>query len=491
VAEGREDNGKGNAQENQVLRLLRLGGEAELFRTPDDEAYATVPVNDHLEDWPVRSRKFRQWLLRRYYSETESAPRAQAVHEALATFETRATFDGEVRPVFVRTAEWNNKIYIDLVNDKWEVIEVDDSSWRIVSRAPVRFRRARGMRPLVYPARGGCVEDLRRFVNLGSEEDWVLLVAWVMAALRPRGPYPVLALHGEHGSAKSTLAKVIRALLDPNTAGVRAEPRDVRDLMIAASNGLVVSLDNLSHIPAWLSDALCSLATGGSFGTRELYTDREEILFSAQRPAIINGIEELATRPDLLDRTVVLYLPSIPSDQRRSEAELWSDFDATLPRILGALLDALAVGLARLPNTKLPSHPRLADFALWSTAVEAGLGWPSGTFLRAYQRNLASANEVALEASVISAPLQGLVATGSFEGTATDLLHVLTDRVDEQVRKQRGWPRNSRALGGLLRRVAPNLRAIEIDVQFWRDSTARRERMISVRRVPSIAAESS
>src|SRR5205085_6289398 len=133
----------------------------------------------------------------------------------------------------------------------------------------------------------------------------------------------LLALHGEHGSAKSTTARVLRDLIDPNTTALRATPRNEHDLMIAAKNGRVISLDNLSHIPDWLSDALCRLATGGGFATRELYSDDEEILFNAMRPIIINGIEELATRSDLLDRSILSHLPIIPDHKRRDEKELW------------------------------------------------------------------------------------------------------------------------------------------------------------------------
>ncbi len=129
----------------------------------------------------------------------------------------------------------------------------------------------------------------------------------------------MLVLHGEQGSAKSTLVRILRALIDPNTAALRAAPRDERDLVIAARNSWCLALDNLSHLPDWLSDALCRLATGSGFATRELYTDAEETIFAAQRPIVLNGIEELATRGDLLDRALLLYLPAIPEAQRHDE----------------------------------------------------------------------------------------------------------------------------------------------------------------------------
>jgi hypothetical protein len=220
--------------------LLRWLGNG---RVP--EPYASMPLNGHVENWPLKSRRFRQWLLRRYYDETKGAPKNQAVQEAIGTFESKANFEGPERFVFMRLAEREGRIYLDLSNTGWEVVEIDADGWRVVSDLPVMFRRARGMSPLPYPVHGGCLNELRRFVNVASETDWILLLAWLVAALRPRGPYPILVLHGEQGSAKSTTSRVLRALLDPNTAPLRGEPRELRDVMIAASNGWVISLDNL------------------------------------------------------------------------------------------------------------------------------------------------------------------------------------------------------------------------------------------------------
>jgi len=264
----------------QANRLIRLADTAQLFHTTEGEAFASVAVDEHTENWPLRSRHFRHWLLRGFYLETKSAPQHQALQEAISVLESKATFEGSECPVFVRLAEKEGKIYVDLCDDEWKAVEIDANGWRVLSQVPVRFRRARGMSPLSYPVHGGLTKELRRFVNVASEADWHLLEAWLMAALRPRGPYPILVLHGEQGSAKSTTSRVLRALVDPSTAPLRSEPRELRDLMIAASNVWVINLDNLSRIHTWLSDALCRLSTGGGFGTRELFTDRDETLFS-------------------------------------------------------------------------------------------------------------------------------------------------------------------------------------------------------------------
>jgi hypothetical protein len=186
----------------------------------------------------------------------------------------------------------------------------------------------------------------------------VLVVAWALACLRNRGPYPVMVLSGEQGSAKSTFAAILRALLDPNTAPLRALPREDRDLFIAANNGHVLAFDNVSGLPAWISDTLCRLATGGGFAVRQLYTDQDEVLFDAARPVILNGIEDIVTRPDLADRAVFLTLEPIPEERRRPEAALRAAFEVERARIIGVLLDAVVEGLKCMPETHLPNRHR-------------------------------------------------------------------------------------------------------------------------------------
>jgi hypothetical protein len=242
------------------------------------------------------------------------------------------------------------------------------------------------MQPILAPVAGGSVQVLRSFLNVRSDSDFVLVIAWALACLRNHGPYPVLVLSGEQGSAKSTFSAILRALLDPNTAPLRALPREDRDLFIAATNGHVLAFDNVSGLPAWISDTLCRLATGRGFAVRQLYTDQDEVLFAAERPVILNGIEDIVTRPDLADRALFLTLEPIPEERRRPEAELWAAFENARPRILGVLLDAVVEGLKRLPETHLPKLPRMADFALWASACERLL-WPPGTFWAAYCGN--------------------------------------------------------------------------------------------------------
>jgi hypothetical protein len=354
----------GGRRPKQADILIGLAQTAELFHTPDGTSFADLDINGHRETWPIRAKGFRRWLARRFFETTQGAPSSEALQSALNVIEAKAHFDAPERVVHVRVGGLDGRLYLDLGVKTWQVVEIDTTGWRVMDNPPVRFRRAAGMQPLPMPVPGGSVETLRSFLNVQSDSDFVLVVVWALACLRDRGPYPIIVLSGEQGSAKSTFSAILRALLDPNTAPLRALPREDRDLFIAASNGHVLAFDNVSGLPAWISDTLCRLATGGGFAVRQLYTDQDEVLFDAARPVILNGIEDMVTRPDLADRAVFLTLEPIPEDRRRSEVELWSAFEAERPRILGVLLDAVVEGLKRLPATHLPKLPRMADFAL-------------------------------------------------------------------------------------------------------------------------------
>ena len=286
--------------------LTDLAASAELFHTADGTAFADLMIDGHRETWPVRSIRLRSWLRQKYYEATGAAATAGAISSALDLLEARAQFDAPQRAVYLRVAEHDGRIYLDLADELWRAVEIGPDGWQVITRPPVRFRRAAGMLPLPMPIRGGSLEALAPFFNVANRSDFVLVVAWLLAALRYGGPYPLLAVSGEQGSAKTVFSKMLRGLIDPNAAPVRTGPREERDLFIAASNGHLLAFDNLSDLPPWMSDALCRLASGGSFAVRQLYTDRDEVLFQAARPIILNGIEDVITRPDLADRAIFL-----------------------------------------------------------------------------------------------------------------------------------------------------------------------------------------
>ena len=453
--------------------LIPNAVSAEFFHTDAGTAFVDLLINGNRETWPIRNKRFRPWLRGRYYEITGTAASTAAINSALDLFEAQAQFDGPEREVHVRLAEHGGHIYLDLADEYWRAVEIGPDGWRVIGSPPVRFRRAAGMLPLPTPQAGGSIEELASFLNLPSRNDFVLVVAWLFATLRAGGPYPVLAIAGEQGSAKTVLSKLLKDLVDPNVAPVRALAREERDLVIAANNSHVLAFDNLSSLPHALSDAFCRLATGASFGLRQLYTDADEVLFQAARPILFNGIEDIIGRSDLADRALFLILPPIAGHRRCSEKQLWRDFEVARPRLLGSLLDAAAHGLSKLPDAHLVQLPRMADFALWATACETAF-WPTGTFARAYQANRRAAIEDLIDVDPLAAGIRQIMANRStWTGNASDLLRAGADLSDPGLPSGApAWPKNPRALAGRLRRAQPFLRALGIQIVFSREGRA-------------------
>src|SRR5271155_4711655 len=460
------DQGDGESAADRLIGLV-LDSGIELFHDPDQHGWASIRVDGHFENRPVRSRPFQLFLLRTYYQETGKSPGAQAIRAALDLLEAKALFDGEEALINLRVADHRGKLYLDLCDRAWRAVEIDAEGWRIVNRPPPRFHRTRGSRPLPAPERGGGLDELHHFLNV-DHQGWTLIKSFLIAALRPGVPCPILVAKGEQGAGKTTACRIISALLDPRSGALRGVPREVRDLIAAARNSWIVCFDNLSHLPEELADAACRLATGGGFGGRELYSDHDEAIFDATRPMMFNAIPDLgAARPDFLDRALIVEFLEMKAEVRRDEAQFWREFEEVRPRILSALLDAASAGLRNLPNVKLDRPPRMADFAIWVKACEASLGMKPGEALAVYQSNLTETHSLALESSPLYEPIAEL-AKGGFSGTVTELHARLASLVSESMRRSVRWPKAPNALSNALRRMASNLRAAGIEIQFSR-----------------------
>jgi hypothetical protein len=337
---------------------------AELFHDADT-AYATIAVPNasgegtHFETHPIAHKSFRFWLAALFHKKHGKVAGAQALQDALNTLSGKARIERSRREIAIRVARHKKRVYYDLGDGDGRIVEITADGWRIVDNSPIRFVRRKGMLPLPVPQRGAKLKPLRRLLNLQSRRNWLLTVGWLLNAVRPEGPFLVLVVNGEQGSAKTTLCRMLRRLIDPNAADLRSVPRDESDIVLAARNSWVIAYDNLSSISSSLSDSLARLSTGAGFGKRELYTDDEERLYNVCRPVVLNGIEDLVTRPDLLERSIVLHLPTIPDDRRRTEADVWSSFDRQHPFVLGA---CSMLFRHALPTSRASS---LADFRGW------------------------------------------------------------------------------------------------------------------------------
>jgi hypothetical protein len=343
------------------------------------------------------------------------------------------------------------------------------------------------MRPLPLPNGNASIAGLWKLLNV-TEEQRPLIAGALLNFFTPSGPYFVLNFVGEQGTAKSCAARIIRQLVDPSETPLRSPPKESRDLQAQAASNHVIALDNLSRLPDWLSDELCRLSTGGGISARMLFTDLEETSLSVKRPVVLNGIEDVAARPDLAERALQVELETIPDANRRTEKELWSSFNQERPRIFGVILDALVIALRDSPGLKLDGLPRMADAVHWAVAGEIGFGFQRGDFRRAYEANIQTGAVSSVEGHPVGLAIMNLLRSETeWSGEPAQLLDALTGVLSEEVRRSAHWPKTARALSSCLRRLAPALRKVGFLVELIRG----KRRRIRLCRVENLASESS
>lgn len=441
---------------DKLIALAR--SQCQFMHDAQREPYAVFEVAGARQVHGVLSSGFSDYLSHAYYTQHDRAPTDTSLKVALATLRGQAQFEGEACEVFTRIAKTEAGYWLDLCNDAWQCVQVTATGWAVVAGAGAPlFTRSASMRPLPVPERGGTLDTLWPLVNI-PEADRLMVLAWMLECLRPDTPHVVLELVGEQGSAKSSTQRALRRLIDPNQADLRAAPKSVEDVWIAARNSHMVSLENLSHLHPQYQDALCVLATGGGYSARTLYTNAEETIIELRKPIVLNGISVIVTAQDLLDRCVHIDLPTIHSRELAGDME--ARFEAAQPALLGALLDLFVKVLATLPSVSIaPEHrPRMADFAALGEAVFRVHGKPAGAFLARYSDMRKDGVLRTIDSSPVGAALVAYLAdvAGGFNGTLSELL----DRLERYRPHGEAWPRSPKGLGDALRRLAPALRLI-------------------------------
>jgi hypothetical protein len=453
-----------NGEAQKDVMIAQVEG-MPFYHTADGTGFAVVSREDHEELLPIMGKAYGRVLRHQFWLAERKAPSQSAVKDALALLDARANYEGEEREIGVRVIGVGDAVYLDLADRLCRAVRITADGWEVVQN-PFLFRRGAATKGLPLPVPGGSLAELRPFLNVADEDAFVLCCAWLVGSLRPRGPYPILALQGEHGSAKSMTAQLHRLLIDPAIPMLKSLPTSERDLMIAARTNWIAAYDNLSGIAPAMSDALCRLSTGGGLSTRELYTNDEEMIFDSTRPITINGIDDLTARADLVSRSLFVNLPPLEPEQRREEKEMLAEFELLRPRLLGALCTAVSASLANAGKVRLKEAPRMADFAADVVAAEPALPWERGRFLAAYAENERMMRELALDMDRVAATILELLReVGSWEGTATELLKDLRDPMSGDLHG-RDIPGTPRSMANRMRRLAPLLRERGIEVEF-------------------------
>ena len=471
---GRESS-KRESQADRLVALVTTEG-VELFHDDLNESFARVPVHNHREVWRCCSKDFRRWLAGRFWQSEEKALGSDALSAALNVIEAQARFEGEEQRLHNRVARHDGAIWYDLADEDWRAVRITGKGWNVVADPPILFRRYSHQRPQPEPVRDGDLRELLRFVNLSDPSQELLLLVYTVCCFLPDIPHPIPVLHGPQGSAKTTLFRMLRQLVDPSAVDVLSFPRDATELVQQLSHHWAPYYDNVSTLPDSISDILCRTVTGEGFSKRELYSDDEDFIYTFRRCVGMNGINVAAHKPDLLDRCILFGLEPIDAAHRKPEEAIWREFEEERPRLLGSILDLLSRAMALHGSVCLTRFPRMADFALWGGAIALALGRSEEEFLAAYEGNTEARNEEVLQASPVGAMVMEFMERRTeWEGTPTELLAELETLADQHRvnTKAKGWPRAAHALSRRLNEVRPNLAAVSLVIAMRRDGKRR------------------
>ena len=442
--------------------------------------YARFRMQGRYKIASLRSDEFKAWITGKNYLARRREANPGDIDSALRLMESRA-WERPKEKTFVRWARVDEKIYLDLCDEEYRVVEIDENGWKVVENSPAWFIRTSSMKPLPEPLPEGHLTQLREIIHL-SDEDFVILCGWLVAACNPDGPFPLLALSAEAGSGKSFLTEVLKKLIDDDVSPKLAPFKNVDSIFAAAASHWVLAYDNLTRLAPEDSDHLCRVATGAGYSKRKLYTDNEEYTTSAARPVILNGITVPITKMDLMDRSYLISLPHIPPEKRRTEKDLWRAFNKMRPQLLGALLTAVSCAL-REKDYSPANPPRMADAAEFTLQAEkgGGLPWPEGTFSAVLAKMEAAKKDEAISEDAVASTLLDLSENGGWEGSLRELLALIhLGRTSEELRFLPGSPRS---LSRRIEEVKPFLRSKGVLVEKRRTSAGT---MVTVSGMPGV-----
>jgi hypothetical protein len=247
----------------------------------------------------------------------------------------------------------------------------------------------------------------------------------------------------------------------------------MNDLMIAGCNDYILAFDNVSKITNAQSDNMCKVTTGAGCATRKLYTNQKETQMTSKNPCIINSINFIPTRQDLLDRCLIADLDFIKPRDRKTNQELTESWEQDRPLILGALCQAVSAALENYPQVNEKELPRMADFAKWIIAAEEQLPWEKGLFMDTMRKHRSKIVDEAIDADSTALAILKLMETReSWVGSASELLDILGEIIDQAKRKYPDFPKTPNHLSRQIGRISAFLR--EKGVQFEKKHSGQR-----------------
>lgn len=476
---------KGNEEDKQIEILKTIIADLEFFTNDLDEPYVILPIDGHKEVWSVDSKKVEMFLLQKYLEKTSTVPGDENLSKTKKIMSAMSVMgDGNIsQKLYRRVGIKGDSYYYDLVDERWRGIEIKPGSVEILEDPPAIFHRTKNMQTQVVPdLKNHDIELIFNHINLEDEEDRLVYLAYIVSALVPNIAHPILAVHGEKGSSKSTFTKITNALIDPARQDLLSLPNSKRDLAITLYNNYLSSFDNMDTLSKEKSNLLCQASTGGAFTTRALYTNTEEAILELTRCVILNGINLVMSEPDIIDRAIIFQLERIDREEYLEDSTLWSNFEKDRPAIFGGMVNALAKAREIYPEVELDRLGRMGGFTKWGYAIIEALGESGDDFVSAYFKNKGSSNEEIISSHPLAnAVVKMMHGQKEEEGMYSEILKRLesTARNNSINTVSKLWPASASALSRRLREVKSNLEEIGIKYESRKKSKGKVIRLVN------------
>ncbi|MBP9781083.1 hypothetical protein KBC89_00315 [Candidatus Woesebacteria bacterium] len=458
VDAGSEDIEQKSGQSTKIVQLVLSGG-IDIFLNQFNEPYIALPDSSFIAE-PLSSKKTEALLFKLFWDKYGKVPGQKAVSDAINLLRGHVLFSNQRhREVHNRIGRYGEILYYDLGDNK-HVIHISKDGWKIETDCPIVFQRYSHQKIQIMPQRGGNMKDILPLINITDKASQLLFLTHLPVCFIPDIPRAVFTLSGAPGSAKSTLLKMMRQLIDPSATPLLTHNPDIKELIQTASHQYVIFMDNLSFLPEKLSDVLCRIVTGDAFSKRELWTNDNDVLYSFKRAVGICGVNLVATKPDLLSRSLIIKLELISEDTRREEKVVLDiEFEKIRPFLFGAILDCLVFCLKFAPTLELKTLPRMADHFRYSAAAAQFLGYTVDDLYSASKMNTKNQNEEALDASVVAQVILEFMADkDEWKGTSTDFFKE-TLEIAEKLKVEKSFPANASVLVKKMKEVETNLLA--------------------------------
>ncbi len=518
TASSNNSNAKDNKKPDESVVLLEeLHQRRELnalFVDKHGTPFSAIMINDHREVLAIKSSRFRKWICKRYF-ETHAEPiKTEILKQFCDLLEAQALFSNDVKDLQLRTANenygqgtiylsstYNKTICYDLTNKEWQVVRASPNGWKVEQSTDVSimFRRHSNQIPQVIPSKSYPADIFDMFmdlINVKDDSNKLLLKCYIIALFIPDIPKPVLMLHGEQGSAKSTLQELTKMLVDPSSIINLTFPRDTNELIQQLSHNYIAYYDNVSIIRDWVSDQICRAVTGSGFSKRELYSDDDDIIYNFKRCLGFNGVNLAAIKADLLDRGIIIQLEHIAKEKRRKIVDIISELESIKQALLGYIFDIIVKVLRVVANggIELDSKSRMADFEEYAEIISRCMGYGDNEFIKAYRENQKLQTEAVIEGSPVVLAIMRFAQslTRKWNGTATELLAAL-DPIAVELKiniKGKSWPKGAHVLSRKLNEFKTNLRATGICIEHVKSASGG-ARIIEIRKVASEASVAS